>query len=215
MLVMNMLAGNAVGFSIYPLQHTHLNKGLRATANNDNENKRKDSVFKEVSRREILLGSTTTAISSLLLLHAPPAAVASGGATAGGPYLRSAKQRYNDRVTAGVTSYISLGKSLLKNADLGPSKTFFTDEDQWKDFASAAYLLSNAFRTSSSTAPDSLPSVQKWKAFAAQVGSFEKAVVKKKSLSSATVAYEKGLELLDPFLEAVSLPSVLEMGGAK
>jgi len=88
-------------------------------------------------------------------------AVASGGATAGGAYLLSAKQRYNDRVKQGVEGFLSLGPK-LQAEDINAVRAFFTSEDagMWKDFSAAGYLLSNAFRTTSSAPPDSLPSVK-------------------------------------------------------
>merc|ERR1719253_76593 len=94
----------------------------------------------------------------------PKEVLASGGATAGGAYLLSAKQRYNKRVISGVQSYQSLAKS-LENGDISGAKTFFAGdgEGEWKDFITAGYLLANAFRRNSNTAPDKLPSVQKWK----------------------------------------------------
>lgn len=163
------------------------------------------------SRRMALVSLSGVAISPFYI--SSPAS-ASGGATAGGAYLLSAKQRYNDRVTKGVTSYIALSSS-LENSDLSAAKAFFNpdniDAGFWKDFSSAGYLLSNAFRRSSSTAPDSLPSVQKWKAFAASAGKVEKAVIKKKSASGAREEYETSLKLLDEYLAEVELPSALEL----
>lgn len=91
----------------------------------------------------------------------PTAAVASGGATAGGAYLLSAKQRYNDRVTKGVAGFLGL-ETTLKAGDIDALRAYFTTEDVggWKDLTAAGYLLANAFRRNSTAAPDSLPSVQ-------------------------------------------------------
>jgi hypothetical protein len=88
-------------------------------------------------------------------------AAASGGATAGGAYLLSAKQRYNERVKASVQGLLAL-ESSLKNGDSKPAKAYFENEDggSWKDLTSAGYLLSNAFRRNSTTPPDSLPAVK-------------------------------------------------------
>lgn len=217
----SLLLGRVNGFSMnIPQKAIHApenNNGLKVATTSAADNQKDGAIDISTinfSRRDIFQSSSCAIALSTLLLMTPTAANASGGATAGGAYLRSAKQRYNDRVNDGAKAYISLGKSLLKDSDLGPSKIFLTDEDQWKDFASAGYLLANAFRSSSSTSPDALPSVKKWKAFSSKVESFEKAV-KKKSLSTAQKEYEAGLELLDPYLEAISLPSVLEIGGAK
>lgn len=69
----------------------------------------------------------------------------------------------------------------------------------WKDFSAAGYLLANAFRRNSTTPPDSLPSVKKWKAFAGDVESMTKSL-KKKDTKGALVAYESALDKLDEYL---------------
>eukprot|EP00591_Stephanopyxis_turris_P009441 CAMPEP_0195518220 /NCGR_PEP_ID=MMETSP0794_2-20130614/12597_1 /TAXON_ID=515487 /ORGANISM="Stephanopyxis turris, Strain CCMP 815" /LENGTH=251 /DNA_ID=CAMNT_0040647153 /DNA_START=94 /DNA_END=849 /DNA_ORIENTATION=+ len=136
---------------------------------------------------------------------------ASGGATAGGAYLLSAKQRYNERVISGIQSFLALSSS-LESGDLGPTKVFLSSEEvgYWSDLGSAGYLLANAFRTSSSKPPDTLPSVQKWKAFKANVDAMEKALKNKKK-GDVVSFYKKGEELLDAYLESVELPPVIEM----
>jgi hypothetical protein len=72
-----------------------------------------------------------------------------------------AKQRYNNRVTKGVASFVGL-KSALEKGDIDAIRSYFSSEEEgsWKDFTAAGYLLANAFRTNSSAAPDSLPSVK-------------------------------------------------------
>ncbi|KAL3775253.1 hypothetical protein HJC23_004107 [Cyclotella cryptica] len=87
----------------------------------------------------------------------PTPAFASGGATAGGAYLLSAKQRYNKRVLSGVNSFLGLDAR-----DVNQVAAFFAspDEGAWEDLSAAGYLLANAFRTSSTKAPDNLPSVK-------------------------------------------------------
>ena len=88
-------------------------------------------------------------------------AQASGGATAGGAYLLSAKKRYYERVKASVSGLLHAADG-LKNGDSKAAKEYFSNEadGSWKDLTAAGYLLSNAFRRSSSTAPDSLPAVK-------------------------------------------------------
>lgn len=137
----------------------------------------------------------------------PPIAHASGGATAGGAYLLSAKQRYNKRVLAGVKSFL-----LLDARDLGQVNAFFesSDEGGWEDLSAAGYLLSNAFRTSSTKAPDSLPSVKKWKAFAKEIELLKRALSKKDGEKVLT-AYANAEEKLDSYLDAVELPSGAEL----
>ena len=83
------------------------------------------------------------------------------GATAGGAYLLSAKQRYNERVKTSVKGLLQV-EEFLKNGDSKSAKAYFDGEDagSWKDLTAAGYLLSNAFRRTASKAPDSLPSVQ-------------------------------------------------------
>mmetsp|Transcript_22273 Transcript_22273/g.31907 ORF Transcript_22273/g.31907 Transcript_22273/m.31907 type:complete len:242 (+) Transcript_22273:134-859(+) len=163
-----------------------------------------------VTRRDAsyFLGSTAVALA----LFSPYAAYASGGATAGGAYLLSAKQRYNKRVTAGLKSFISLSSS-LESGSLEATKSFFAGEDEgsWKDTATAGYLLANAFRKSSATPPDSLPAVKKWKAFKASVGEVYSAAVTKNNLKETTAAYANAQKSLDDYLEAVELPSSMEL----
>ena len=86
---------------------------------------------------------------------------ASGGATAGGAYLLSAKQRYNDRVKASVEGLLKAAEE-LKAGESKLAKEYFSSEasGSWKDMTIAGYLLSNAFRRNSTAAPDSLPSVK-------------------------------------------------------
>ena len=136
---------------------------------------------------------------------------ASGGATAGGAYLLSAKQRYNERVKSGILGFAALGES-LSSGSLDETKTYFASEEVggWKDASAAGYLLANAFRRSSTTPPDSLPSVKKWKAFAAAVMEMEKPL-KKKDAKNVKVAYDKALGLLDAYLEGVELPPLAEL----
>ena len=164
------------------------------------------------SRRELILESIIPASLATILVTNPSPVFASGGATAGGAYLLSAKQRYNERVIAGVKEFKALSTS-LDNADFAPTRGFFTSLEQgsWDDFSSAGYLLSNAFRRNSTTPPDSLPSVQKWKAFAKQVDGMKKACLEKKSKSGTTKAYAESMALLDAYLEAVELPPALEL----
>jgi hypothetical protein len=68
-----------------------------------------------------------------------------------------AKQRYNQRVISGVKSFLALDAK-----DIATVEAFFASQDEggWEDFSSAGYLLANAFRTSSTKAPDNLPSVK-------------------------------------------------------
>jgi hypothetical protein len=93
--------------------------------------------------------------------HHPAASWASGGATAGGVYLLSAKQRYNERVKAGTKGFAAL-RPLLESGNVDGIRSYFASEEvgSWKDLSTAGYLLANAFRTNSSAAPDSLPSVK-------------------------------------------------------
>lgn len=136
---------------------------------------------------------------------------ASGGATAGGAYLLSAKQRYNQRVKAGIKGFIDLQGNIVSGNVEGLS-VYFTSEEvgNWKDTSVAGYLLANAFRRSSTTPPDSLPSVKKWKAFAAEVDTLQKSL-KKKDVKGVKVSYDKALGLLNEYLQSVELPSILEI----
>ena len=64
-------------------------------------------------------------------------------------------------MTKGVASFVGL-KNALEKGDINVIRSYFSSEEDgsWKDFTAAGYLLANAFRTNSSAAPDSLPSVK-------------------------------------------------------
>lgn len=104
---------------------------------------------------------TTTCTAATFLVSPVQEVMASGGATAGGAYLLSAKQRYNERVQQGVKGYVGL-QAALEAGNIDALRAFFSNEDVggWKDFSAAGYLLANAFRRNSTAAPDSLPSVK-------------------------------------------------------
>jgi hypothetical protein len=110
-------------------------------------------------RRDFIKGLSISIVP--LLSNFPDIANASGGATAGGAYLLSAKQRYNDRVKEGITGYLALGPA-VDNGDLDAIRSYFASDvmGNWKDLSTAGYLLANAFRRNSTAAPDSLPSVK-------------------------------------------------------
>jgi hypothetical protein len=167
----------------------------------------------DVSRRNVLKNFSIASIVPFVTLMASNAepASASGGATAGGVYLLSAKQRYNERVKAGVKGFGEL-ESGIDSGSLDAAKAFFMTDavGGWKDSSAAGYLLANAFRRSSTTPPDSLPTVKKWKAFVAELEVMQKGL-KKKDAKSVKASYENALGLLDAYLESVELPSVLEM----
>eukprot|EP00977_Amphora_coffeiformis_P024984 scaffold17828_cov168-Amphora_coffeaeformis.AAC.1 len=158
-----------------------------------------DSVLQKTS---ILVGSSTAA---LLLPASNDKAWASGGATAGGAYLLSAKQRYNERVKAGVKGFVGI-KSALEAGDVAALRGYFANEETggWKDFTSAA------FRRNSTAAPDSLPSVKAWKKFAGAVEGIAKAL-KKKDTKGAIASYTEALGLLDEYLKQVELPDAKEI----
>jgi len=166
-----------------------------------------------VSRRNVLKNFSIASIVPFVTLmssYAEPAS-ASGGATAGGVYLLSAKQRYNERVKAGVKGFGEL-ESSIDSGSLDAAKAFFMTDDVggWKDSSAAGYLLANAFRRTSTTPPDSLPTVKKWKAVVAELETMQKAL-KKKDAKTVKASYGNALGLLDTYLESVSLPSMLEM----
>jgi len=141
----------------------------------------------------------------------PTTAQASGGATAGGAYLLSAKKRYYERVKASVAGLLQATDG-LKNGDSNVAKEYFSSEADasWKDLTAAGYLLSNAFRRSSSTAPDSLPAVKKYKAFAKTVDNFQK-VLKKKGAAAAMDEFPGVEAALDEWLSEIDLPAAREL----
>ena len=142
---------------------------------------------------------------SLAFLSSTPC-YASGGATAGGAYLLSAKQRYNERVTAGCKAFLNL------DGDVEKTNAFFSTADVggWEDFSAAGYLLSNAFRTSSTKPPDALPSVRKWKSYAKEMELLKRATAKKDA-EKIQATYKDAVEKLDAYLEAVELPTGMEL----
>ena len=115
----------------------------------------------ETSRRSFFaqVGAASLAVTSSSLITSP--AYASGGATAGGAYLLSAKQRYNERVKAGIQGFLKL-ESSLKDGSVTEAQAYFASEEVggWGDISTAGYLLANAFRRNSSASPDSLPAVK-------------------------------------------------------
>jgi hypothetical protein len=117
------------------------------------------SIFQE--RRFYLANLAVLSLAVPLQQFLEEPANASGGATAGGAYLLSAKQRYNERVKASIRGLLSTADA-IKNGDSKPAKEFFESEEvgAWKDLTIAGYLLSNAFRRNSTAAPDSLPAVK-------------------------------------------------------
>jgi len=136
---------------------------------------------------------------------------ASGGATAGGAYLLSAKKRYYERVKTSVSGLLQAADG-LKHEDSNVAKEYFSSESDgsWKDLTAAGYLLSNAFRRSSSTAPDSLPAVKKYKAFAKEVDNFQK-VLKKKGAAAASNEFASVEVALDEWLSEIDLPAAREL----
>lgn len=180
---------------------------LQSLSNPQNEG----DLSNNVSRREWFknAASLSSSIAALNIFVDP--ASASGGATAGGAYLLSAKQRYNARVTEAIKSFLMLSSS-IEGGDLAETKAFFEKDEvgTWKDGSAAGYLLANAFRRSSTTPPDSLPSVKKWKAFAAEIEVMQKAL-KKKDVKGVKASYARAEPLLDAYLDGVELPPVIEM----
>lgn len=128
------------------------NTALSVTRNKDSDLASRRDLFQDIAVRTFGLAG---------LFSLPQTAVGSGGATAGGVYLLSAKQRYNERVVAGIKVFIALAPS-LESGSLAETKVFFAGDEvgTWRDSSAAGYLLANAFRTSSGTPPDRLPSVK-------------------------------------------------------
>jgi hypothetical protein len=159
-----------------------------------------------LSRKNFVERTLQSTCCFLVLGQIKPAC-ASGGATAGGAYLLSAKQRYNKRVTAGLKAFLALNVNQLNTVN-----TFFetADEGGWEDLSAAAYLLANAFRTNSSKAPDTLPAVKSWKAFAKEIDLLKRAL-SKNDASKVAFTYKSAEGKLDDYLANVELPSVMEL----
>jgi hypothetical protein len=124
------------------------------------ESERLDVTVASTSRKSFINQLAYLSIAVGAATSAGPA-YASGGATAGGAYLLSAKKRYYERVRVSVKGLVAAGDDLAAG-DSKVAKEYFANEEAggWKDLTAAGYLLSNAFRRSSSTAPDSLPAVK-------------------------------------------------------
>ena len=65
------------------------------------------------------------------------------------------------RVMKGVEGFAGL-KVALEGGDIDVVRAFFAKEEEgsWKDLSIAGYLLANAFRRNSSSAPDTIPAVK-------------------------------------------------------
>lgn len=121
------------------------------------------SLNAEGVERRLFLSQTASAATLAVTVGGvvPQPSLASGGATAGGAYLLSAKQRYNDRVTKGIKGFLSLEASLKAGSVKEATEYFAGDEvGTFGDISTAGYLLANAFRQSANKAPDALPSVK-------------------------------------------------------
>lgn len=108
----------------------------------------------EASRRDFM-NDVAVAPAAMVFFSFLEPANGSGGATAGGAYLLSAKQRYNERVKEAIKGLL-VAEEGLAAGNSKDAKAYFAAEDagSWKDLTAAGYLLSNAFRRSSTTAPD-------------------------------------------------------------
>ena len=107
--------------------------------------------------------------------------------------------KHEIKTRLGLKEGVSNGK-LLKNAFFEGGK-----DSAAEDFLAAAYLLANAFRTNSTTAPDSLPTVKKLKAFMKEYETLLKLAKKKGSEDPALESYEKSVVLLKEYLASVDL----------
>jgi hypothetical protein len=109
----------------------------------------------KASRRDFMDKALVTSTATVAFGVWVESASASGGATAGGAYLLSAKQRYNERVKQAIKGLLE-AQAALAEGNSKPAKAYFSSEDggSWKDLTAAGYLLSNAFRRSSTTPPD-------------------------------------------------------------
>eukprot|EP00980_Cylindrotheca_fusiformis_P022110 scaffold8995_cov139-Cylindrotheca_fusiformis.AAC.7 len=163
-----------------------------------------------IEPRRTFLNSLALVPLALGISVAMDPAEASGGATAGGAYLLSAKQRYNERVKTSVKGLLAAADA-LKSGSTTEATAYFSNDDVggYKDLTAAGYLLSNAFRRSSSTAPDSLPSVKKFKAFSKEVENFQKKL--KKGADKASDEFPKVEEALETWLAEIELPASREL----
>jgi glutathione S-transferase len=154
------------------------------------------------SRRSML---SATIASGAAIAFAPAATFASGGATAGGAYLLRAKQRYSARVSKGAEAYMGLGDAVA-GGKLAAAPFFAGDKNSpAEDFLGASFLLANAFRINSTTSPDSLPTVKKFKAFMKEYETTLALAKKKNNADAAVASYNGSVDLLKVYLTSVEL----------
>jgi glutathione S-transferase len=74
-----------------------------------------------------------------------------------------------------------------------------------EDFLGASFLLANAFRINSTTSPDSLPTVKKFKAFMKEYETTLALAKKKNNADAAVASYNGSVDLLKVYLTSVEL----------
>jgi hypothetical protein len=115
-----------------------------------------------------------------------------------------AKQRYASGVSSGATGFFALGDAVA-SGDLLQDPFFVGGKDSpAEDFLAKAFLLANAFRSNSSAAPDSLPTVKAFKKFVAEFDKLRE-LSKKKKTEAAVESYNKAVELLKVYMKSVQL----------
>ena len=147
-------------------------------------------------RREVLASVAAVALGAVEKVDA------SGGATAGGAYLIRAKERYNARVVAGSKVWFTDLKAAVDDKDATKIAAIFAKDGAYDDLAAAGFLLANAFRINSTTPPDNIIQVKKFKKFKAAADTIP-ANAKKRKIN--TDDYTTATNLLTDFLNSVDL----------
>eukprot|EP00525_Craspedostauros_australis_P009655 CAMPEP_0198110846 /NCGR_PEP_ID=MMETSP1442-20131203/2844_1 /TAXON_ID= /ORGANISM="Craspedostauros australis, Strain CCMP3328" /LENGTH=218 /DNA_ID=CAMNT_0043767061 /DNA_START=56 /DNA_END=712 /DNA_ORIENTATION=- len=211
LLALACVLSQTSAFAPQPLSTAQRSQRVSVAVTSNSHDGAEDAPNRRQFLKNAFLASAIATATSTTLLSDAPVASASGGATAGGAYLLSAKQRYNERVTKSIQALI-VAQTALEGGDSGPAKAYFSGDETgtWKDITTAGYLLSNAFRRNSTTAPDSLPAVKKWKAFVVEVDAYQK-LLKKKGGAVASDAFPKVEAALQTWLEEVDLPPPREL----
>ena len=160
------------------------------------EHRSRSSINSALSRRALL--------PLIPLILSPKPAISSGGATAGGAYLIRAKSRYSERVKRGATSFFELRHAVENGALLKDPFLQGGKDSAFEDFTSASYLLANAWRSNSTTPPDSLPTVKKFKFFM-KCWEDVKKESKNKKTEAALSSYDAAVDALKIFMASVEL----------
>lgn len=160
-----------------------------------------------ISRHEVL-GLAPAAALAFASAFTPLPSLASGGATAGRTTsIPNAKRRYFKRVTADVSSFLDVGRSVsADNAAAAKSAAFWSDKDVgFDDLTNAGYLLAVAFKIDARVPPQRIQQKRDHDAMIASITKLKKSVGSSDT-AAAKALYADALEKLETYLKGVELP---------